>query len=79
MVKKENIWKFNDDDWKIHFDDKELLDKVCDKFNLGTANTVYYEQGVLSEATSWDIIVPDDKIEEVKKFLKDKAWLKKML
>ena len=73
MVKKENIWKFNDDDWKIHFDDKELLDKVCDKFNLESANTVYYEQGVLSEATSWDIIVPDDKIEEVKKFLKDKV------
>ena len=23
MVKKENIWKFNVDDWKIHFDDKE--------------------------------------------------------
>ena len=73
MAKNENIWKFNDDDWKIHFDDRELLDKVCNKFNLGTANTVYYEQGILSEPTSWDIIVPDYKIEEVKKFLKDKA------
>ena len=73
MVKKENIWKFNDDDWKIHFDDKELMDKGCDKFNLESDNTVYYEQGVLSEPTSCDIIVSDDKIEEVKKFLKDKA------
>ena len=73
MAKQKNIWKFNEDDWKIHFDDKELLDNVRKKFNLGPVNTVYYEQGVLSEATSWDIIVPDDKIEEVKKFLKDKA------
>ena len=53
--------------------DSEKIINVCKKFNLGPANTVYYEQGVLSEATSWDIIVPDDKIEEVKKFLKDKA------
>ena len=71
MVKKENIWKFNDDDWKIHFDDRELLDKVCDKFDLGSVNTVYYEQGVLSKETSWDLVIPDDKINKVKKFLKD--------
>ena len=73
MAKNENIWKFNEDDWKIHFDDKDLLDKVREEFDLGSSTTVYYEQGVLSEATSWDIIVPDDKIEEVKKFLKDKV------
>ena len=72
MAKQKNIWKFNEDDWKIHIEDKELLDKVREKFDLGPANTVYYEQGVLSEATSWDLIVKDDKIEEVKKFLKDK-------
>ena len=72
MAKNENIWKFNDDDWKIHFDDRELLDKVCNKFNLGTANTVYYEQGIFSKETSWDLVVPNDKIEEVKKFLKGK-------
>ena len=28
MAKQKNIWKFNEDDWKIHFDDKDLLDKV---------------------------------------------------
>ena len=72
MVKQKNIWKFNEDDWKIHIEDKELLDKVSEKFDLGPANTVYYEQGVLSKATSWDLIVKDNKIEEVKKFLKDK-------
>ena len=72
MAKQKNIWKFNEDDWKIHIEDKELLDKVCEKFDLGSANTVYYEQGVLSNATSWDLIVKDNKIEEVKKFLKGK-------
>ena len=72
MAKQKNIWKFNDDDWKIHIEDKQLLDKVSEKFNLGPANTVYYEQSVLSKATSWDLIVKDNKIEEVKKFLKGK-------
>ena len=72
MAKQKNIWKFNEDDWKIHIEDKELLDKVREKFDLGPANTVYYEQGVLSKATSWDLIVKDNKIEEVKKFLKGK-------
>ena len=72
MAKQENIWKFNEDDWKIHFDDKELLDKVCDKFDLGLATTIYYEQGIFSEETSWDLIVPDEKIKEVEKFLKGK-------
>ena len=43
MAKQKNIWKFNEDDWKIHIEDKELLDKVCEKFDLGSANTVYYE------------------------------------
>ena len=73
MAKQKNIWKFNEDDWKIHFDDKDLLDKVREEFDLGSSTTVYYEQGVSSKATSWDLIVKDNKIEEVKKFLKDKA------
>ena len=33
--------------------------------------TIYYENGRLSEETSWDIVVPNDKIKKVKKFLKD--------
>ena len=71
MVKKDNIWKFNEDDWKVHFNDRELLDKVRAKFDLGPNTTVYYEQGVLSKETSWDLVIPDDKINKVKKFLKD--------
>ena len=71
MTQQKNIWKFNEDDWKIHFDDKELLDKVREKFDLGSSTTVYYEQGVLSKETSWDLVIPNDKINKVKKFLKD--------
>ena len=59
------------DDWKIHFDDKDLLDKVREEFDLGSSTTVYYEQGVLSKETSWDLVIPNDKINKVKKFIKD--------
>ena len=72
MEKQKNIWKFNEDDWKVHFDDKELLEKVRNKFDLGSSTTIYYEQGVLSKETSWDLVIPDDKINKVKKFLKGK-------
>ena len=72
MDKQKNIWKFNEDDWKVHFDDKELLEKVRNKFDLGSSTTIYYEQGIFSKETSWDLVVPNDKIEEVKKFLKGK-------
>ena len=71
MVKKENIWKFNDEEWKIHFEDMQLLEEAKKKFDLGNSITIYYESGSLSEETSWDIIVPNDKINEVKKFIKD--------
>jgi|TARA_B100001079_G_C16029759_1_gene348137 zona occludens toxin (predicted ATPase) len=71
MAKQKNIWKFNEDDWKIHFDDKDLLDKVREEFDLGSSTTVYYEQGVLSKETSWDLVIPNDKINKVKKFIKD--------
>ena len=71
MVKKENIWKFNDEEWKIHFEDMQLLEEKKKKFDLGNSITIYYESGSLSEETSWDIIVPNNKINEVKKFIKD--------
>jgi len=79
MAKNENIWKFNDEEWKVHFTDIELLERVKIKFDLEDLTTIYYESGSLSEETSWDIIVPNDKINEVKKFIKDNTWLKKML
>ena len=71
MVKQENIWKFNEDEWKVHLENNELLKEVKKKFDLGNSTTIYYESGSLSEETSWDIIVPNDKINEVKKFIKD--------
>ena len=67
----EGPWKFNDEEWKVHFDDSELLKLAKKKFDLGNSITIYYESGSLSEETSWDIIVPNNKINEVKKFIKD--------
>ena len=71
MAKQRDIWKFNDEEWKIHITDVELFEQRKKKFNLGNSGTIYYESGSLSEETSWDIIVPNDKINEVKKFIKD--------
>ena len=71
MVKQENIWKFNEDEWKVHLENNELLKEVKKKFDLGKSVTIYYESGSLSEETSWDIIVPNNKINKVKKFIKD--------
>ena len=71
MVKQENIWKFNDKEWKVHFTDVNLLKQAKIKFDLKDSTTIYYESGSLSEETSWDIVVPNDKIEEVKKFIED--------
>ena len=71
MAKQENIWKFNDEEWKVHITDVKLFEQAKKKFDLGNSITIYYESGSLSEETSWDIIVPNDKINEVKKFIKD--------
>ena len=71
MVRQENIWKFNDEEWKVHITDAELFEQAKKKFDLGNSITIYYESGSLSKETSWDIIVPNDKINEVKKFIKD--------
>ena len=71
MAKQKNIWKFNDDDWKVHISDIALVNDIKIKFDLKDSTTIYYESGSLSEETSWDIVVPNDKIEEVKKFIED--------
>ena len=70
MVKNENIWKFNDDEWKVHIADDDIRQKLADTFGLDSS-TIYYENGGLTEETAWDIVVPNEQIEEVKKFLKD--------
>ena len=70
MAREKNIWKFNDSEWKVHIDKKEICDKLTEKFKL-KASTVYYETGVLSEETSWDVLVPIDLITDVKRVLKE--------
>ena len=72
MAKQKNIWKFNEDDWKVHIEDKELVDKLMEKFSL-EASTIYYENGGFAEETSWDIIVPDNLINKIKKYIKDNS------
>ena len=73
MAKQKNIWKFNDEEWKAHIDNKDLFEKVKKKFDLGKSQTIYYGKGSFKEETAWDIIVPDNKISKVKKFIKDNS------
>ena len=70
MAKQRNIWKFNDDEWKVHIDDDTMRKELVDRFDLHHS-TVYYQNGGLSEETAWDVIVPNSKINRVKKFIKD--------
>ena len=73
MAKQKNIWKFNDNEWKVHISDNTLLEQLKKKFDLGNAQTIYYGKGSVKEETAWDIIVPDNKINKVKKFIKDNS------
>ena len=73
MVKRNDIWKFNDKEWKIHIKDESLKVKVQEKFNIGKSGTIYYENGNFQEETSWDLIVPNALINKVKKYIKDNS------
>ena len=68
---QESIWKFNDEDWKVHITSEQLKEEVQKKFNLGKSTTTYYESGTFKEETSWDIIVPNSLISKVKQYIKD--------
>ena len=70
MAQEKNIWKYNDNEWKVHVEQKEVRDKLLDKFDL-EHSTIYYENGVLTEETSWDILVPNNLITKVKRLLKE--------
>ena len=70
MAKQKNIWKFNDEEWKVHVDNISLSKKLSSSFGL-VRSTIYYENGRLDEETAWDFIVPNKQIDKVKKFLKD--------
>ena len=65
MVNKENIWKFNDEEWKVHVDNISLSKKLSSNFGL-VRSTIYYENGRLDEETAWDFIVPNKQIDKVK-------------
>ena len=73
MVRQKDIWKFNDEEWKIHISDESLKVNVQKKFNLIDSGTIYYENGNFKEETSWDIIVPNDLINKVKKYIKENS------
>ena len=78
MAKQRNItptlsWKFNEDDWKVHITDRTLLDKVRKEFKFNSMGTNYYGNGGLTEETAWDIIVPDNLINNVKKYIKENS------
>ena len=73
MANQKDIWKFNDNEWKIHITSESLRDNLQKKFNLEKSGTIYYENGTLQEETSWDIIVPNDLINKVKKYIKENS------
>ncbi len=75
MAKKqqESIWKFNDEEWKVHITSEQLKEEVLKNFNLGNSTTTYYESGTFKEETSWDLIVPNKLITKVKKYIKDNS------
>ena len=73
MAKQRDIWKFNDNEWKVHITSESLRDNLQKKFNLGISGTIYYETGNFQEETSWDIIVPNNLINKVKKYIKDNS------
>ena len=70
MAKQKNIWRFNDDEWKVHINSDKVCEELVDRFGLHRS-TIYYENGGLDEETAWDVIVPNSKINKVRKFLKD--------
>ena len=73
MAKQRDIWKFNENEWKIHITSESLKKNLQKKFNLGNSGTIYYENGNFQEETSWDIIVPNNLINKVKKYIKDNS------
>ncbi len=70
---QESIWKFNDEEWKVHITSEQLKEEVLENFNLEKSGTIYYENGNFQEETSWDLIVPNKLITKVKKYIKDNS------
>ena len=72
MERQKNIWKYYDD-WKVHITKIELLESICQTFNLMKQldRCTKYYNGDLSNPIAWDIIVPNTVIKDVKKHIKD--------
>jgi|TARA_B100000073_G_C23344180_1_gene416143 hypothetical protein len=70
MANPKNIWKYGEDEWKVHIDDSDMSKKICDELNL-SKSTFYYENGDLSKETSCDFIVSKKELTKIKKLLKD--------
>ena len=70
MAKQRDIWKFNDDEWKVHISDDKVCEELVNRFDLRLSN-IYYENVGFNKETDWDVIVPNSKIDKVKKFIKD--------
>ena len=75
MEKREasSVWKFSDNENKIHITNEKLKDDVLNKFELRNSAPIYYENGSFNEETAWDLIVPDNLINKVKKYIKDNS------
>ena len=72
MEKQKNVWKYYDD-WKVHVTDSELMESICQTFNLMSQldNCTKYYNGDLTSPVAWDIIVTNEQINDVKKYIKD--------
>ena len=69
---QKDIWKYYDD-WKVHIKDYELVERICQSFNLMKQLdrcTKYYD-GDLSNPVAWDLIIPNEFIDDVKKQIKE--------
>ena len=69
---QKDIWKFYDD-WKVHISNQKLFESICQTFDLVNQMdrcTKYYD-GDLSNPVAWDLIIPNEFIDDVKKQIKE--------
>ena len=70
MANRKNIWKYGNDEWKVHIDDSNISKRICEELNLDKS-THYYENGDLSNETSCDFIVNKKQLDKIEKLLKE--------
>jgi hypothetical protein len=70
---QKDIWKFYDD-WKVHISNQKLFESICQTFDLVNQMdrcTKYYDGGLSDNPIAWDVIVPNESIDDVKKHIKE--------